>query len=197
MTIQNQVLWMERFSWTISAAFLSVVAGIFLFSQVSQAYYRWSFDRDRARSTRDASLGAFRKAPVAGDVIGRLEIPSLDLSTMVLEGADSWILSRAAGHIPGTALPWENGNTAIAGHRDTDFRSLKNISPGDAILVATLAGTYRYRVVKTEVVASDDTQALQQAGRSWLTLVTCYPFHYVGRAPKRFIVSAILESGSN
>ena len=114
---------------------------------------------------------------------------------MVVEGVDERDLKRAAGHIPGTALPGETGNIGIAAHRDTFFRPLRFIEKSDAITLRTLHGTYRYRVVSTKVVAPDDVQVLYPTGRDTLTLVTCFPFYYIGAAPHRFIVTARRVSG--
>jgi sortase A len=130
--------------------------------------------------------------PGPQSVIGRLEIPRLKLAVMVREGADESTLSRAVGHIPGTALPGYVGNVGLAGHRDTFFRALRNIQADDTIEMQTTAGTYRYVVKSTRIVTPRDVSVLQASGGETLTLVTCYPFYYVGSAPKRFIVHAAL-----
>lgn len=129
-------------------------------------------------------------APQSGSVVGRLVIPRVGVSVMVVEGTDAPELKRAAGHIPGTALPGEPGNVGIAAHRDTFFRPLRSIARNDTITVTTLAGEYRYRVVSTKIVRPENVQVLSPTGRDTLTLVTCFPFYYVGSAPKRFIVRA-------
>jgi sortase A len=122
--------------------------------------------------------------------VGRLEIPRLHLSVMVMEGDDDATLARAVGHVPGTALPWETGNAVMAGHRDTFFRPLKNLRSGDEIRMTTPRGTFNYRVVRTEIIDPDDVSVLAPMPNRSLTLVTCYPFAYVGPAPQRFIVQA-------
>ncbi|HYG62359.1 MAG TPA: class D sortase, partial [Thermoanaerobaculia bacterium] len=99
-------------------------------------------------------------------------------------------LRRGAGRIPGTALPWEEGNVGVAAHRDRFFRGLKDIQKDDLVTLTTVHGTYQYRVESTEVVTPRDTHVLADTGEDTLTLVTCYPFYYVGSAPKRFIVRA-------
>jgi sortase A len=126
----------------------------------------------------------------AGGLIGHMEIPRLGLSVIVAEGMDTLTLQRAAGHIPGTAMPGEPGNVGIAGHRDTFFRPLRNVRKGDIITFATPAGDYRYRVVSTKIVSPSDVKVLDPSASEILTLVTCYPFYYVGPAPNRFIVRA-------
>jgi sortase A len=128
--------------------------------------------------------------PAPQSVIGRLEIPRLKLAVMVREGADEGTLRRAVGHIPGTALPGRIGNVGLAGHRDTFFRALRNIHADDVIEMETTSGTYRYIVKSTRIVTPRDVSVLKASGGDTLTLVTCYPFYYVGSAPKRFIVHA-------
>ena len=125
-----------------------------------------------------------------GGLIGRIEIPRLGLSAMVVEGVDALLLRRSLGHIPGTALPGQPGNVAISGHRDTFFRPLRNIRQNDIITLTTLRGEYRYRVVSTRIVAPSDVAVLDPGDSEVLTLVTCYPFFFVGSAPDRFIVRA-------
>lgn len=125
-----------------------------------------------------------------GEMIGRLEIPRVNVSVIVLEGADSSVLDVAAGHIPGTALPGLSGNVGIAAHRDTFFRSLREIRVRDRLSFETPAGIFQYAVESTEVVEPSDTGVLRQNAGEELTLVTCYPFNYIGSAPKRFIVHA-------
>lgn len=131
-----------------------------------------------------------------GEMIGRLEIPRIAISVIVLEGSDSSILDVAAGHIPKTALPGGTGNVGIAAHRDTFFRSLREIQPNDRITFTTAVGKLEYRVDGTEVVEPSNMAVLRQNADAELTLVTCYPFHYIGAAPKRFIVHARQRNGS-
>jgi sortase A len=125
-----------------------------------------------------------------GDVIGELEIPRLQISVMVLEGDDAGILRLGAGHIPGTALSPGSGNIGIAAHRDTYFRALRVIRANDVIALKTPAGTSRYTVTESRIVRPTDVAVLDRAPGRDLTLVTCYPFFYVGTAPERFIVHA-------
>jgi sortase A len=125
-----------------------------------------------------------------GDVIGELEIPRLHVSVMVFEGDDAGILSQGAGHIPGTALAPGGGTIGIAAHRDTYFRPLRAIHANDLITLTTPSGTSRYTVTETRVVRPSDVGVLERAPGRDLTLVTCYPFYFVGSAPERFIVHA-------
>lgn len=123
-------------------------------------------------------------------LIGRLQIPRLNLSVMVVEGADAGTLQRAVGHIPGTALPGMPGNTGLSGHRDTFFRPLQDVRHHDLIKFTTRLGTYRYRVTSIKVVSPTEITVLDSIGTESLTLVTCHPFTFVGAAPRRFIVQA-------
>jgi sortase A len=126
-----------------------------------------------------------------GDVVGRLEVPRVGVSVMVLEGDDDDTLRQAAGHIPDTDLPGApDGNVGIAGHRDTFFRPLMNIRKGDEIRLTTEHGAYRYEVDSIRIVTPEDVAVLDPVDHPVLTLVTCYPFYYVGHAPNRFIVQA-------
>ncbi len=122
--------------------------------------------------------------------LGRIEISTIGLEAMIMEGTDARTLRRAVGHIPGTPLPGQQGNVAITGHRDTFFRPLHKIRKDDEIRLTTLNGSYRYRVDSTEVVKPEDTEVLADSDDAVLTLVTCYPFYFVGPAPKRFVVRA-------
>jgi sortase A len=125
-----------------------------------------------------------------GDVIGEMIVPRLKIKTILVQGESSRILRRAIGHLPETPMPGQPGNVAIAGHRDTFFRPLRDIQPGDDISIMTPDGELQYQVESTEVVLPDDLRVLIPSQGNTLTLVTCFPFYYVGSAPKRFIVHA-------
>jgi len=181
-----------------------------------QAYEDWTFEQERAGgpvSYREFVTQTVSFSPVlddllppalasgkpsslgfdgtgAGALVGRIEIPRIGLKTMIVEGVSQRTLAVAVGHIPGTALPGEAGNVALAAHRDTFFRGLRAVHTGDEILLTTLGGLFVYRVKSFEVVGPQDTGVLADSGKPSLTLVTCYPFHYVGPAPDRFIVHA-------
>jgi sortase A len=169
----------------------------------------WNFQR-RASQDLDRQLRALRAqsqgqsqslspaspkagsaaAPISNGLVGRITIPRLLLSVVVIEGVSKTALRHAAGHIPGTALPGEAGNVGVAGHRDTFFRPLKDLRIKDNIQFATLNGTFQYEVESLRVVEADDVGVLAPLGENVLTLVACYPFYYVGPAPKRWIVQA-------
>jgi sortase A len=125
-----------------------------------------------------------------GDVIGEIQVPRLGLDSMVVQGDSSKNLRRAVAHISNSALPGEWGNVALAGHRDTFFRPLRDIRAGDQIRFKTAAGTFEYRVQSIEIVGPGDTEVLEPSSGRDLTLITCFPFSFVGRAPGRFIVHA-------
>ena len=125
-------------------------------------------------------------------IVGRLLIPALDLNVMVLEGTDRWTLNRAVGHIERTALPGRAGNVGISAHRDGYFRNLGRIARGDEISILTPEKTYTYTVESTQIVNPGDIEVLAPSDQPVLTLVTCFPFYFVGDAPQRFVVKAHL-----
>ena len=183
---------MKRALWWLRSALFAVALCTLTYCAYVAAD-SWNFQRDNRRQfdsmlTRNARANPL--PPAASGVIGLLDIPRLGISVMVIEGANSTALRRAAGHISGTALPGEKGNVGISAHRDTFFRPLRNIRQKDVITVNTLAGEYRYRVVSTRIVSPNEVSVLDSTGTEILTLVTCYPFYYVGAAPDRFIVRA-------
>jgi sortase A len=175
---------------------------IFLVAEavITQTRLARTFEQSRDLESRSVpSAPTFRpaapkraNADFARPGISRLEIPRIGLTAMVLDGASSQTMRVGLGHITGTSSPGENGNVAIAGHRDTFFRPLRRIQEGDEILLETPAKALTYRVSSTEIVDPSDVAVLRSHGKDELTLVTCYPFSYLGPAPKRFIVHALL-----
>ena len=123
-----------------------------------------------------------------------LRINRFKLEVPVLEGTDDWTLDRAVGHIAETAKLGEDGNSGIAGHRDGFFRALKDIQAGDALELETLRGAEAYRVERVWIVSPDDVSVLDPTPARSITLVTCYPFYFVGSAPQRYIVRAVRVS---
>jgi sortase A len=126
----------------------------------------------------------------SGELLGRIEIPRLNVSATIVEGDDSDNLRHAVGHIPGTALPWESGNIGLAGHRDSFFRKIGELRDGDQIVLTTIHGTFEFRASQFAIVKPDGVDVLSSVQQPALTLVTCYPFHYVGAAPQRFVIRA-------
>jgi LPXTG-site transpeptidase (sortase) family protein len=184
---------------------------VLLDGRLYQAYQTWKFEQALKKNGQSISnrerldLPIFPKVlektePVGtgnvgigareGSPLGRIEISRIGLGVMIMEGIDRRTLRRAAGHLPGTPLPGQLGNVAIAGHRDTFFKPLRNIRRDDEITLTTLNESYRYRVDSTSVVEPQETHVLDDSDDAILTLVTCYPFNFVGSAPKRFIVRA-------
>jgi sortase A len=177
----------ERLLLLVGLAALGYTAGSVGGAAVYQDYESRQLD-EVLRGVRPAAAA---RAPVAARrVLGRLEIPSLGVSTIVREGEDARTLQLAVGHIAGTALPGAAGNMGLAGHRDTFFRRLREINPGDVIRLVAVEGIYTYAVESTQIVDPDDVWVLDPTPEPSLTLVTCYPFTYLGDAPERFIVRA-------
>jgi len=128
--------------------------------------------------------------PVDGETIGEMTMPRLGLSAMVAQGESPAVLKHAVGHLSDTALPGQVGNVVLAGHRDTFFRPLRDVRIGDAITLSTRTGQFQYIVESTSVVPPTDLSVLDTVDGRTLTLITCFPFVYVGSAPNRFIVRA-------
>jgi sortase A len=151
-----------------------------------------------ARAYQRVEIGKFEnskpmvpaRALAEGDVIGEIQVPRLGLKAMVVQGDSPWILRRAVGHVSRTALPGESGNVALAGHRDTFFRPLRQIRTGDIVTFDLPGRHFRYEVDSTRVVSPGERRVLRASTGRDLTLITCFPFSYVGPAPSRFIVHA-------
>ena len=181
-------LWLlHLFEWLLLGLGLGCL-GIYAYENVEarrfQAEQTAVFERDASAAKEVADIRT-------GSLIGMLDVPRLELSTPVIQGDDTRTLKRAVGHLPDTPMPWDEGNSAVAGHRDTFFRAMRNVRLGDDIAVATPRGTFHYRVTRLRIVAPQDLSVLQPSGGIALTLITCYPFTYVGNAPKRYIVQAV------
>jgi sortase A len=130
-----------------------------------------------------------------GTLVGQVEIPKLHLSAVVFQGTSDGILAQGVGHLDASAFPGQAGNVVLAAHRDTFFRSLRNIRKGDLVQVTTPYAVRTYAVDSTEVVKPTETGVMASTATPTLTLITCYPFYYVGHAPKRFIVRASPVNG--
>ncbi len=207
---RRRLRWLERSLFLIAALCLGAYLWSAADARLFQAFEEWRLERRLARSDVSQELPGdagstlppaetaagppARPVPPSpvkpGESLGRLEIPRLGLEVIVAAGVDGKTLRRAAGHIPGTALPGEAGNVGIAGHRDSFFRPLKDIATGDQVVLTTPYGTFLYEVESTRIVGPRQVDVLDPTPEPALTLVTCYPFYYVGSAPKRFIVHA-------
>jgi len=189
-----------RFLERVLLVIALVAFGAYAAVQVAAAREQASLSRELENATHAVRAPVHAAArPAArtwrGDkpataTIARLEIPRVNLSAAAREGIDVGTLRTAVGHIPGTAQPGDAGNAGFAGHRDTFFRPLRDVRPGDDVIVTTPEGVYRYTVTRTRVVEPGDLSVLDPTPRATLTLVTCYPFSYIGPAPKRFVVFA-------
>jgi len=153
-----------------------------------QAYEQSKFEAMLEKGTGSPQLSA--TPLVEGDVIGEIQVPRLHLKAIVVQGDSHTILRRAVGHIPETALPGTPGNVALAGHRDTFFRPLRNIKLGDTITLKTPTGDFQYLVDSTQIIPSTNVEVLSATPLPTLTLITCFPFDYIGAAPNRFVVRA-------
>ena len=198
-TLRRTLKWARRALFVCAVLLLGYCGFALADSWVFQR--RESRDLDRQLRGERASSGGplgsepsaiWKGAPVAAmhGLIGRIEIPRLLFSEVVVEGIGSTTLRRVVGHIPGTALPGEAGNVGLAGHRDRFFRPLKDLRIHDTIQFSTPRGYFRYEVESLRIVDQDDVGVLAASAENVLTLVTCYPFYYVGPAPKRWIVRA-------
>lgn len=181
----------DRVLMTIGVALLAWCAVVIVEADQHQQKQRAELNRLLRNDTPKGVSPPEGLSPLPrGGLIGSLDIPRLRLSAMVMEGDDDKTLKRGVGHLPDTPLPWEKGNSAFAGHRDTFLRAMRDINAGDEIRLTTPHGTFAYRVREIAIVAPDNLSGLSVTDDSTLTLITCYPFWYVGNAPKRFVVRA-------
>jgi sortase A len=196
---------------TIGLVFIGIYAGSLIHRSVSSRMALREFDRAQATSLQHTALvqdegeTTFRfwsekrrraylesRALRQGAPVAVLSVAKLNLRAPVFEGTDEWTLNRGVGWIAGTARPGDTGNIGIAGHRDGFFRGLKDVSKGDVMELSTAKGTAKYAVDEIEIVNPDDVGVLRPRAVASLTLVTCYPFYFIGDAPKRFILHAAL-----
>jgi sortase A len=187
------VRWIEGGLVIIGATCLLWAGATSLSAIVYQVGWRASLEERAAAPGRpDADRGPLGVATrvEATAPIGRIEIPRLGLSAVVAEGDDEKTLTVAVGHLPDTPFPWQAGNSALAGHRDSFFLPLRRIQVGDDIHFRSAHGTFRYRVTRYTVVEPDELWVLDASPSAALTLITCYPFDVVGAAPRRFVVHA-------
>ena len=181
--LRRSLGWTQRVLLAVGVVLLGYCAFVLVDTWIFQA-------RESAALERFVPAQASPSVVFPDGVIGRMEVERLGVSVIVMEGTSGKTLRRAVGHIAGTGLPGQPGNVGIAGHRDTFFRPLRNIQGGDIITLTTPRDMYRYRVVSTEIVDPDNVAVLNPDRNEILTLVTCYPFYFLGSAPQRFIVRA-------
>ena len=180
-SLKQALQWIRRLLFTGAALTLGYCGFVLLDT--------WIFQQRQTRNLERLLVDEPPAIPVDG-LIGRIEITRVGLSAVVVEGTDNATLRRAAGHIQGTAVPGQPGNIGIAAHRDTFFRPLRNVRLNDIVTLTTVRAEYVYRVVSTRVVGPHEVSVLNPSKQEILTLVSCYPFYFVGPAPHRFIVRA-------
>jgi LPXTG-site transpeptidase (sortase) family protein len=190
----------EYFLGLVAIVALGYCTAQYSAAAIHQSRQNARLDALRAQSALlDKTLNA-TPASVAGNAgpppIGRIEIPSVGVSAIVEEGFSDETLAESVGHLTGTTLPGHTGNVALAAHRDTYFRDLEDIQDGDEVFFTTATAIYKYRVSGVEIVDPTDIGVIAPSTDSRLTLITCYPFHFVGPAPKRFVVIAQQENDS-
>jgi sortase A len=179
--------WLERLLWLTAA----VALGLVVFEKAEREVYQSALSREFDEAIQVQKEDPGDTPPEPQPFVAKIEIPRIDLSAMLLDGVDARSLKRGIGHIPGTALPGNSGNAGVAGHRDTFFRRLGEVRKHDRIIVHTMEGEYQYEVESIRIVEPTDVTVLKEFGRPVLTLVTCYPFYFIGPAPKRFVVQAV------
>ena len=183
------VLWLQFLLWSV---------GVVLLGYCTYQWVRATYDQRAGSAAVDRMLvdqmmnqGEPVPAPFTlheGDLVGRLEIPRLETKAVIFEGTTNETLARGAGHYSKSAVPGEKGNVVLAGHRDSFFRSLQDIHEGDEVSLTTAQGRFRYIIDSTTVVNPDAVEVLRPTRGATLTLITCYPFRFIGNAPQRYIV---------
>jgi sortase A len=191
-TRNRAAAWIEGLLWAAGCIALGYCAFLWGRAEYDQAQGNWALEHSTiiAGPAHPSERGLVEGGPVEGSLVGRIEIPRLDLSAVVFEGTSDDTLSRGVGHLSGSAGPGERGNLVLAGHRDTFFRDLRGIREGDEVTIKAPDGEFQYQVESTSVVQPDQTEVLRPGDGEMLTLITCYPFYYIGNAPERFIVRA-------
>jgi sortase A len=177
------VAWIESCLWLAGCVALGYSAFLWGRAAYDQAQGNWALDHFAERTT--TPIGS-----AEGSLVGRIEIPRLALSAVVFEGTSDDTLARGVGHLRGSARPGMGGNLVLAGHRDTFFRDLRGIKAGDEVTIKAPEGEFQYEVESTAIVYPNQTEVLKPSGDATLTLITCYPFRFIGNASERFIVRA-------
>jgi sortase A len=195
-------VWVARLLILVGAVVLAWVGLSLWSSHRTQQEYQQAVQIQRSAPPPAAPVRPALPATMPlGDPIGTLRVERLGLTAAVAEGDDKPVLDDLAGHLPDTPLPWNEGNSAVAAHRDGLFRPLKGIRAGDTIKFETVHGNLEYQVTETYVVDPEDIWVLNPTLEPTLTLISCYPFNFIGNAPQRFIVKArrlpAAQPGSN
>jgi sortase A len=187
--IERSLRWSGRLLFITGIVALGYVAFTLLDARLYQVSAKRSLENQIQLAKTQPGI---RPSPMIkeGGMLGRLDIPRIGLSVAVLQGTSPRTLRLGAGHIAGSALPGMIGNSAIAGHRDTFFRALKDVREQDELQLLTPTGLSHYRVDWIKVIAPDDLSVLAASTQAEITLVTCYPFYFLGAAPNRFVVRA-------
>jgi len=183
--------WLEFCFWTMGCLAVGYCAFLWGRAEYDQAQGKWALEHTLPGDPMTVT-GPSRRPPdsAEGSLVGRIDIPKLDISAVVFEGTSDDTLARGVGHLKGSAGPGERGNLVLAGHRDTFFRELRYLQQGDEVNIMGPHGEFEYKVESITIVQPDQTEVLKPGDGSTLTLITCYPFRYIGNAPQRFIVRA-------
>lgn len=195
LEIRRRLMLLQRIFFTLAIALSIIFGGGVLRAALYHVLDNRAFEKEIGAATlagepRPQLAGLAPLASRTGP-IAKLEIPRIGLSVIVLDGTDEWTLNRGVGHIAGTSYPGSNGNIGIAGHRDGYFRGLRKVQPRDEILLTSPDGAVaRYLVEDARIVAPDNVTVLARRTAPSITLVTCYPFSYIGSAPKRYVLTA-------
>ena len=177
--------WAERCLWLFGIVALGYAVLVWGEAAYEQAHGNQALDRmiQLGNARRDGP-----DAGAEGSLVGRIEIPRVELSAVIFEGTSDGTLRRGVGHLTSSPLPGKPGNVVLAGHRDSFFRPLRKIRAGDTIALTTPRSVFHYAVVSTDIVGPQQTEVLKSTPGTDLTLITCYPFGYLGSAPDRYII---------
>ncbi|MDO7269240.1 class D sortase [Shouchella clausii] len=149
-----------------------------------------SLTEAQARIGKDSEMSPEGFSAKQGEAFATLEIPRLERTLPVVEGADPDSLDAGVGHLPETVFPGQGEQIVLSGHRDTVFRNFDQLEIGDPLIVQMPYGAYTYEIASTDIVPEDDTSVIRKMGEEVLVVSTCYPFHFIGNAPERFVIYA-------
>lgn len=175
--------------WFSTTNIYKFAKGYFLFQVHSDAE-----EKTEAVKTDKNEKELYPTRPKIGDYIGDLYIPKLKATLPIYHGTNEDELEKGVGHFAGSVLPGEKDNSVLSGHRDTVFRRLGEVGAGDLLIVKTTVGEFTYKVYKVRIVDANDRTVIVPKPRATLTVSTCYPFHFIGSAPERYVLVAYLLS---